>query len=69
MKSLVLTNPKGGVVMFREIGEEIEIADPEFAYKILSECGDMVEHVEAEAPKEKVAKSPKNKSASAPVTK
>jgi hypothetical protein len=74
MKSLVLANPKGGTVIWKKVGEIVEVKDPEFAFKILSQCGDMIEHVEAEGTpetpeEEKVAKAPKNRAAKAPVTK
>jgi hypothetical protein len=44
MASLVVQNPKGGMVMFSQIEQIIEV-DDDFGYKLLSEYGDMLELV------------------------
>jgi len=57
MKSLVMLNPKGGTVMWSAVGEAVEVED-EFAFKLLSECGDMLEMVK----ERKAVKKPKEES-------
>lgn len=44
MSSLVVQNPKGGMVMFSQIEQIIEV-DDDFGYKLLSDYGDMLELV------------------------
>ena len=45
MRSLVMQSESGEVFCWKKIGEVQEVTDPKFAYKILSDCPDMLEDV------------------------
>lgn len=59
MKSLVVLNPAGGSVIWSKIGEVSKPLASDFAHKLLSECGDMLELVKDY--ETKVITAPKNK--------
>ncbi len=68
MSSLVVLNPAGGSVHWEKIGAVVEIGDPQFAYFLLSEYGDMLEEVKEvapPAPKPKTQAAPENKAVNA----
>lgn len=50
MKSLVMLNPKGGSFKWSSVDDIVEV-DDDFAYKLLSDCGDMLEMVKERKPR------------------
>ena len=66
MKSLILQSESGEVATWNKLGEVVQIDDPKFAHKILSECSDMLQDVtyitkQAASPKRKIIEAPATK--------